>query len=132
SVSIAAEVDGALAVGVVHDPLAGDTFTATTGRGASRGGQPIALGPPPPLEAALVATGFSYRPEVRQQQAATLSRVLPRVRDIRRVGSAALDLCSVACGRVDAFYEELLNPWDFAAGTVIAREAGALVTDGEG
>ncbi|MPY92764.1 MAG: inositol monophosphatase [Acidimicrobiia bacterium] len=132
AVSIAAEVDGELAVGVVHDPLSGDTFAAARGRGSTRNGAPIAVRPPPGLAAALVATGFSYRPEHRQRQARALVHVLPRVRDVRRMGSAAIDLCSVASGRVDAYYEELLNPWDFAAGTVIAREAGAIVTDGEG
>jgi fructose-1,6-bisphosphatase/inositol monophosphatase family enzyme len=132
AVSVAAEAAHQPLVGVVLDPLHQDTFTAAAGRGAARNGEPIRVGPAPDLGEALVATGFSYRPERRARQAAVLTEVLPRVRDIRRVGSAALDLCSVACGRVDAFYEELLNPWDYAAGALVAREAGALVSDGRG
>lgn len=132
AVSLAAEARGRTLVGVVLDPLGGDTFTAAAGRGAARNGEPIRARPAPALGEALVATGFSYRPERRARQAAVLAEVLPRVRDIRRMGSAALDLCSVACGRVDAFYEELLNPWDHAAGALVAREAGALVSDGRG
>jgi myo-inositol-1(or 4)-monophosphatase len=76
----------------------------------------------------LVATGFGYVPEVRARQGVVVSAMLPDIRDIRRAGSAALDLCAVACGRVDAYYESGLNPWDLAAGWVIAAEAGALVT----
>jgi len=76
----------------------------------------------------LVATGFGYLPEVRRRQSEVLAAILPEIRDIRRAGSAALDLCAVACGRVDAYYESGLNPWDLAAGWIIATEAGALVT----
>lgn len=119
-------------VGVVLDPLHGDTFTAAAGRGAARNGERLGVRPGPDLGEALVATGFSYRPERRARQAEVLATVLPRVRDVRRMGSAAIDLCSVACGRVDAYYEELLNPWDFAAGALVAAEAGAIVTDGAG
>ncbi len=129
-VSIAAELDGELVAGVVVDPVHGETFRAVVGGGATRNGVPIRVNPVDRLEATLVATGFSYRADRRTAQATALQQVLPRVRDIRRAGAASVDLCSVACGRVDAYYEELLNPWDFAAGVVIAREAGALVTDG--
>lgn len=80
------------------------------------------------LGQALVGTGFSYRPEVRAQQARLLTRVLPAVRDIRRMGSAAVDLCLVAQGGLDAFYEQELNPWDLAAGWLVVTEAGGLVT----
>lgn len=129
SVSIGAEIDGRLAVGVVADPTLDDLFAARAGGGATRNGRPIAASPQQELSLALVGTGFGYRPERRAAQGAALARVLPRVRDIRRMGGAALDLCSVACGRLDAFYEYGLAPWDVAAGAVIATEAGALVTD---
>ncbi|MCU0269753.1 MAG: inositol monophosphatase [Acidimicrobiales bacterium] len=129
AVSIAAEVDGAVQVGVVHDPLHGDEFWAVRGRGAFRNGRPVTTSAAGELDRALVATGFSYDPQRRGRQAAVLTRVLPRVRDIRRMGAAAVDLCSVACGRVDAFYERGLAPWDLAAGVLIATEAGALVGD---
>ena len=75
-----------------------------------------------------MATGFGYLPEVRARQGEVLAAILPEIRDIRRAGSAALDLCAVACGTVDAYYESGLNPWDLAAGWIIATEAGALVT----
>ncbi len=132
SVSIAAEVDGDAAVGVVHDPLHRDVFTAVQGRGAHRNGRPIHATRKDELATALLATGFAYAPERRRAQAAVLQHVLPRVRDIRRFGSAAVDLCSVACGRVDGYYEVGLAPWDHAAGGLIAREAGAVVTDLDG
>jgi fructose-1,6-bisphosphatase/inositol monophosphatase family enzyme len=132
AVSIAAEVDGEAAVGVVHDPLHGDVFTAVRGRGAHRNGQELHVSGAGDVRDALVATGFAYDPDRRRKQAAVLTEVLPRIRDIRRGGAAAVDLCSVACGRVDAFYERGLGPWDFAAGALIAQEAGAVVGDLEG
>jgi myo-inositol-1(or 4)-monophosphatase len=137
AVSIAAEVVGAdgasrTVAGVVHDPVHGDTFAATLGRGATRNGDPITCSTETDLGRALVATGFSYLSELRREQAEVLVGVLPRVRDIRRFGAAAVDLCSVACGRVDAYYEIGLQPWDLAAGALIAGEAGAVVTDLDG
>lgn len=129
AVSIAAEVDGRVLVGVVHDPLHGEEFTAVRGGGARRNGTVIGASTQSDLSLALVATGFSYEPERRRRQAAVLHEVLPRVRDIRRMGAASVDLCSVACGRVDAYYERGLQPWDHAAGTLIATEAGAIVGD---
>jgi fructose-1,6-bisphosphatase/inositol monophosphatase family enzyme len=132
AVSIAAEVDGTAAVGVVHDPLHGDVFTAVRGRGARRNGEVVHVRRTGALRDALVATGFAYDPERRRRQAAVLTQVLPQVRDIRRAGAAAVDLCSVACGRVDAYYERGLGPWDFAAGVLVAAEAGAVVGDLEG
>ncbi|MHB1535181.1 MAG: inositol monophosphatase family protein [Acidimicrobiales bacterium] len=128
SVSLAAEIDGEAAVGVVIDPCRGETWAAARHRGAWCNGEPcrVASGRST-LETALVATGFGYRAERRAWQATVAARVLPLVRDIRRFGSAALDLCWVAGGRVDAYYEWGLNPWDLAAGTVICREAGATV-----
>ena len=88
----------------------------------------IRVNPVEVLLQSLVATGFGYRPEVRARQGEVLATILPEIRDIRRAGSAALDLCAVACGTVDAYYESGLNPWDLAAGWVIATEAGALVS----
>lgn len=129
SVSIAAEVDGKRAIGVVHDPLHRDVFQARRGYGATRNGDPIAVSSETDLGAALVGTGFSYDPERRRRQARVLVDVIPHVRDIRRMGSAAVDLCSVACGRLDAYYERGLGPWDLAAGALIAEEAGATLGD---
>ena len=84
------------------------------------------------LSRSLVATGFSYEPDRRRRQAGVLTEVLPAVRDIRRMGAAAVDLCMVACGRVDAFYEKGLAPWDHAAGVLVATEAGAVAGDLDG
>jgi myo-inositol-1(or 4)-monophosphatase len=128
-VSIAAEVDGAVVAGVVLDVVRDELFSATLGGGATRDGAPIAPSAVTALPVALVATGFAYDAERRGRQAAVLVEVLPRIRDIRRFGAAAVDLCSVACGRVDAYYEKGLAPWDLAAGGLIAAEAGAVVTD---
>lgn len=127
TVSIAAEVDGQGVLGVVVDPSHGDTFTAVRGGGAYCNGAAIAVSGASDLATSLVATGFSYLPEERARQAQALQRVLPAVRDIRRLGAASLDLCLVACGRVDAYYESVLQPWDVAAGIVIATEARATV-----
>jgi myo-inositol-1(or 4)-monophosphatase len=126
AVSVAAEIDGRSVVGVVLDPSRHEVWRATRGRGASLNGRRLRLPlVPPSLATALVATGFSYLPERRATQARVVSHVLPRVRDIRRFGAAALDLCWVAGGRVSAFYELGLQPWDLAAGVLIATEAGA-------
>jgi myo-inositol-1(or 4)-monophosphatase len=132
SVSIAATIDGELAVGVVADPVHDQMFTAWSGGGATCNGRPIRCSDRTTLGRALVATGFAYEPEVRRRQARVLTSVIPHIRDIRRMGGAAVDLCSVACARVDAYYERGLQPWDLAAGTVIAREAGARVGDLDG
>ena len=131
AVSIAAEVDGTVVAGVVEVPRAGETFTAVAGHGAwlHRGEARLALrcSAGVPLGQALVGTGFGYDAGRRQIQGEVVAALLPHVRDIRRGGSAAVDLCSVAAGRLDAFYERGLNYWDFAAGGLIAREAGATV-----
>ncbi|MGO9334064.1 MAG: inositol monophosphatase family protein, partial [Acidimicrobiales bacterium] len=133
AVSIAASVGGRSLVGVVHNPLTGEMFTASQGEGAWLDGDPLRLQPTGrPLAEALVGTGFSYSAQNRAAQARMLAIILPAVRDIRRAGSAALDLCAVACGRLDAYYEAELKPWDLAAGEVIAREAGATVISLEG
>jgi len=131
--SIAAEVDGVAVVGVVHDPTRGLTYVATLGGGATLNRRPITVRPAgPPLDHALIATGFGYDANRRGAQGAVLARVLPAVRDVRRAGSAALDLCTVACGRLDGYYERGLQHWDFAAGALIAAEAGAWVGTLEG
>ena len=127
AISIAVERDGAAVAGVVEDPLHGERFTAVRGGGARRDGEPIRVAAEAELGAALVATGFGYDPGERTRQAEVLSRLIGSIRDIRRMGAAAVDLCSVACGRVDAYYERGLNHWDLAAGTLIAKEAGARV-----
>jgi myo-inositol-1(or 4)-monophosphatase len=132
NVSIAAEDDDGAVVAVVVDPVLGDTFTATRGNGARRNGEPIACSAVDDLSTALCATGFAYDPDRRRRQAQVLVDVLPRVRDIRRIGAAAIDLCSVACGRVDAYWERGLGPWDLAAGSLIAGESGAVVRVAEG
>lgn len=127
-VSIAVEHDGRSVVGVVLDPVHDELFVATVGRGATLGDVPISCTAATDLGHALVGTGFGYLPEVRAAQGAILRELLPRVRDVRRAGAAAVDLCAVACGRLDAYYEQGLQPWDLAAGELVATEAGALVT----
>jgi myo-inositol-1(or 4)-monophosphatase len=125
NVSIAAVVDGRTSVAVVADPTHGRTYHAVLGRGAWCDDRPLRLGDAAPLDRALVATGFAYDPERRGRQGAVVAQLVPRIRDLRRMGAAALDLCSVAAGRVDAYYEAGLGPWDLAAGALIATEAGA-------
>ena len=114
--------------GVVVNPSNGEVFTATAGGGAFLDGIAIAVAAPAELSQCLVGTGFSYRAAVRSEQLAVVAGLIARVRDIRRMGSAALDLCAVACGRLNAYFERELNPWDFAAGALIATEAGARVS----
>ncbi|MFI1733653.1 inositol monophosphatase family protein [Streptomyces acidicola] len=126
AVSIAARLHGETIVGVVHAPLRGETFRAVLGEGAYMNGRPARVRSAAALEVALVGTGFGYLADRRARQAEVLRELLPHVRDIRRGGSAAIDLCDVAVGRLDGFYERGLNPWDYAAGDLIAREAGAL------
>jgi myo-inositol-1(or 4)-monophosphatase len=133
AVSIAAEVSGEIVAGAVYVPGRDELFTAAAGGGAwlsgGAGGGRSALRRPPgaPLEQALVGTGFGYRAARRKIQGEVVAALLPRVRDIRRGGSASVDLCSVAAGRLDGYYERGLNYWDYAAGALIAAEAGAVV-----
>lgn len=129
SVSIAAEVDGRGEVGVVADPVHGETFVAVRGQGATMNGVPISCSGQADLDTALIGTGFSYDTERRSRQAAVLAGVLPAVRDVRRAGAASIDLCWVACGRLDGYYERGLQPWDLAAGVIVAAEAGAVTGD---
>jgi len=126
AVSIAAEVDGETVVGVVEAPMRRETVRAVRGGGAYLGDRRLRCRPAPPLDQALVSTGFNYVTEVRTHQADVAQRLIPLLRDIRRGGSAAVDLCDLACGRLDGYYERGLHPWDLAAGDLIAREAGAL------
>ena len=138
AVSVALEDDDGALVGVVHDAVRGEVFTAVRGEGAElvtagagppAGGGPLRVREPRPLEEALVATGFSYEPVRRAEQAAVASRLLPRARDLRRAGAAALDLSFLAAGRVDAYYERGLNHWDWAAATLLVTEAGGVVEE---
>jgi myo-inositol-1(or 4)-monophosphatase len=118
--------------GAICNPVTGEIFHSRLGGGAhvlvADEDTAIRVNTVDVLLQSLVATGFGYVPEVRARQGEVVSAMLPEIRDIRRAGSAALDLCAVACGRVDAYYESGLNPWDLAAGWIIAAEAGALVT----
>jgi myo-inositol-1(or 4)-monophosphatase len=133
AVSIAAEVDGRTEAGVVLNVATGELFSAVRGQGAwltAPGAAAMQLhgSAPASLDRTLVATGFGYRVEQRRAQGAVVAQLLPRVRDIRRNGCASLDLCAVAAGRVDAYYELDLKPWDHAAGALVAEEAGLVVT----
>jgi myo-inositol-1(or 4)-monophosphatase len=137
AISIAVEFGGEAIVGVVDAPLLGERFTAIRGEGAwlttTSGGattsdpRRLRCSDETDIARALVGTGFGYAAARRSMQAQVLTSVLPRVRDIRRLGSAALDLCWVATGRLDAYYEIGLNRWDYAAGALVAAEAGAVV-----
>jgi myo-inositol-1(or 4)-monophosphatase len=129
SVSVAARSGDRVVAGVVYDPNRGEMYTAVEGAGAHVNGQPAAVSSCSSLDTALIGTGFSYEPRAREVQARTLLRALPRVRDIRRAGSAALDLAWVACGRLDGVYEAPMEPWDKAAGTLLVSEAGGVVSE---
>lgn len=124
AVSIAWALDGKVQIGVVHAPFLDETFTAIRGDGAQRNGQRIRTSLASKLERSLIATGFPYRLEGRTPLLRRFAAVMQQCQDARRCGSAALDLCNVASGRVDAYYESV-SPWDFAAGLLIARESGA-------
>jgi myo-inositol-1(or 4)-monophosphatase len=128
SVSVACEDPDGVLAGVVFDPLRGETWAATRDGSATLDGVPLE-GPPGrgELSTALVATGFGYDAEVRRAQAATVAALLPDVRDIRRIGSAALDLVWTAAGRYDAYYERGIHYWDIAAGALICERAGLVV-----
>jgi myo-inositol-1(or 4)-monophosphatase len=127
AVSVGVEVDGRTGVGVVHDPSKDELWQAVRGGGAVLNGRPLRCSARDELGQAMVATGFGYDARRRAAQAAVLPDLLPVVRDVRRLGAASLDLCAVAAGRVDAYYEQGLNPWDLSAGGLVAQEAGARV-----
>ncbi|MBM3467996.1 MAG: inositol monophosphatase [Alphaproteobacteria bacterium] len=131
-ISIAAEVDGQIVAAAIYDPSHRETFTAGLGLGAKCNGYNINASNTCQLSDAIISTGFSKNPEIRLKQAKLISRLLPKVRDIRSSGSAALDLCWLAAGRLDAYYEQDLRYWDLAAGSLIASEAGVdIVVHGD-
>ena len=132
AVSVAAEVDGVTVAGAVANPVTGECFHAHAGGGAWCAGRRLTGPREVPLERAVLATGFSYRAPVRSRQAAAVAAMLGRVGDLRRLGAASLDLCFVAAGRVDGYFEAALNPWDWAAGALIAAETGCAVTGADG
>ncbi|MEP7046020.1 MAG: inositol monophosphatase family protein [Ilumatobacteraceae bacterium] len=124
AVSIAALTEDQSLAGAVYIPSSRELFTAVAGGGALLDGKPIHCSTTSSLQQALVATGFSYQIERRREQAARMVEIIPRIRDIRRLGAAAPDLCHLAAGRLDVYFEQWLGPWDWAAGELIAREAG--------
>lgn len=128
AVSIAAEIQGNSVAGVVHEPTTGRTYAAVRGGGAWCDGRPITASRQERLSHALVGTGFGHDPALRAQQVSLLGDVAQRVMDIRSSGSAALDLCAVAAGNLDVYYECDTRLWDRAAGTLIAAEAGAAIS----
>ncbi|MBM7776305.1 myo-inositol-1(or 4)-monophosphatase [Actinokineospora baliensis] len=127
AISIAAQVDGVSVAGAVVEPESGRTWWAAQGEGAWLNNTRLSVSTPADLSVALLATGFSYSAPRRRAQATAIAKVLGKVRDIRRSGSAALDLCAVAAGWVDAYCERGLSRWDWAAGALIAAEAGAHI-----
>jgi myo-inositol-1(or 4)-monophosphatase len=128
AVSVAAEVEGSVVAGAVCNPLTGETFSATVGAGAYLNGRRLSGPREVPLARAVVGTGFAYDAAVRARQIAVVVPLLPRVADIRRLGAASLDLCFLAAGRLDAYFEAGLNRWDHAAGGLIAAEAGCVTS----
>jgi len=132
SVSIAASIEETVVAGVVLNVESGECFAATLGGGATCDGRPLAVRGPAPLAESLVITGFNYVAEIKAKQATAVARLVTEVRDIRRLGSAALDLCAIGAGRADAYIEEGLHPWDMAAGGLVATEAGATLKTGAG
>jgi myo-inositol-1(or 4)-monophosphatase len=128
SVSIGVERDGQMIAGVVHDVALREAYTASLGGGAHLNDRPIHVSSREDLATSLMGIGFAYDPERRDLQAKFYDRVMTHIRDVRRMGSAALDLCRVACGQLDGYFEFQLNPWDIAAGGIIVREAGGVTT----
>lgn len=127
AVSLAAQVDGVSVAAAVVEPATGREWTALRGAGSWLDGERLRVSDATRLDLSLVATGFAYRAERRERQAAGVSRLLPLVRDIRRAGAASLDLCAVAAGWVDGYFEHGLSHWDWAGGALIAEEAGAVL-----
>ena len=131
-VSIALEIEGELHVGVVLDSFRNELFTAVRGEGATMNGAPIQVTKEEVLRSAMLATGFPYNPDTASDNIEVFARMMHRCRAIRRPGAAALDLCYVACGRLDGFWELKLNAWDVAAGVLIVQEAGGRVSGPNG
>lgn len=128
-VSVAVEDERGALAGAIYNPNVDEMFTAARDKGARLNGVPVTVSDREEISTALIGTGFSYDPAAREDQAAIVARVLPVARDIRRAGSAALDLAHLSCGRLDGFYEAPLEPWDKAAGLLMVREAGGVVTE---
>jgi myo-inositol-1(or 4)-monophosphatase len=128
AVSVAAEIDGRAVAGAVANPLTGETFHASLGGGAYLAGERLSGPRRVALSRAVVGTGFGYDAALRARQVAVVGPLLPAVGDVRRLGAASLDLCFVAAGRLDAYFEAGLNPWDHAAGGLIAAEAGCVLS----
>jgi myo-inositol-1(or 4)-monophosphatase len=128
-VSVACEDERGTLAGVVFDPLRGELFAATLDGPPTLDGAEVAAAPPRPLPEALVVTGFAYDAQVRTRQAAIVAALVPQARDVRRMGSAALDLAWLAAGRYDAYFERTVQPWDVAAGSLLCRRAGLEVRD---
>jgi myo-inositol-1(or 4)-monophosphatase len=128
AVSVAAEVDGVVVAGAVCNPASRETFHARLGGGAHLGDVRLTGPREVPLHRAVVGTGFGYQAAMRARQVAVVAPLLPRVADLRRLGAASLDLCFLAAGRLDAYFEAGLNPWDHAAGGLVAAEAGCVVS----
>jgi myo-inositol-1(or 4)-monophosphatase len=126
-ISIACALNGEVVAGVVVAPFLNETFSATKGGGAFLNQKPIRCTDTDSVEQALITTGFPYNRSNIHNICARIERVARICRDVRRLGAASLDICWVACGRIDAYFEETLNPWDGAAGCLIAREAGAAI-----
>lgn len=128
AVSLAAQINGVSVAGAVVEPVSGRQWTAARGKGAWLDGRELKVSQPEKLALALIGTGFAYVVERRVRQAQVVSQLLGDVRDIRRMGAASLDLCAVAAGWLDGYFEHNLGPWDWAAGALIAEEAGAIVS----
>lgn len=132
NVSIAAKDEEGVLVGAVFAPSVRTLWSASRGGGSFQNGISISCNNPVKLNRALISTGFSYDLGLRHDQAARIARLIPQIRDLRRIGAAAVDLCHVAAGMVDGYFEATLNEWDLAAGGLVAREAGAIVTGRHG
>jgi myo-inositol-1(or 4)-monophosphatase len=128
AVSVAAELDGRVVAGAVSNPVSGETFHARVGGGAYLSGRRLTGPRTVPLARSVIGTGFGYAIELRTRQGAVVAALLPHVADIRRHGSASLELCAVAAGRLDGYFEAGLNEWDHAAGGLVAAEAGCTVS----
>ena len=127
AVSVAAEVDGAVVAGAVLNPASGELFHGWRGGGGWLGEHRLPGPRDVPLERAVIGTGFGYAAQLRARQAAVVTQLLPQVSDIRRIGASSLEWCYVGAGRLDGYFEAALNPWDHAAGALIAAEAGCVV-----
>ncbi|HUF97855.1 MAG TPA: inositol monophosphatase family protein [Ilumatobacter sp.] len=129
AVSIGVEFDGSTVAGAVYVPTQNELFAAALGAGATMNDRPITASDQHDVALSLICTGFSYQTEWRKAQGERVARIIAGVRDLRRLGAASVDCCYVACGRLDAYFEENVQSWDIMAGELIAREAGAVSSD---